>query len=46
MEWTDLAKDRDQCRAFTKILLNLRVPYNAGNWRNWKRLEKGSGLWA
>ena len=25
-EWTDLAEDMDQCRAYVKAVMNLRVP--------------------
>jgi hypothetical protein len=28
MDWIDLAQDRDQCRAVTNTLMNLRVPKN------------------
>jgi hypothetical protein len=35
MDWIDLAQDRDQWKA----IMNLRVPYNAGNWQP---LDKGS----
>jgi hypothetical protein len=31
MELTDLIKDRNQCRAFVKTGMNLRVPYYSGN---------------
>jgi hypothetical protein len=30
MEMIDLAEDRDTCRAFVNVVMNLRVPYNAG----------------
>jgi hypothetical protein len=26
MDWTELAKDGDRCRAVVKVVMNLRVP--------------------
>jgi hypothetical protein len=31
MDWIDLAQDKDQWRALLNTVMNLRVPYNAGN---------------
>jgi hypothetical protein len=31
MDWTDLAQDREQWRALVNTIMNLRFPYNAGN---------------
>jgi len=31
MYWIDLVEGRDRCRALVNTVINLRVPYNAGN---------------
>jgi hypothetical protein len=31
MDWIDLAKDRNRWRALVKVVINLRVLYNEGN---------------
>jgi hypothetical protein len=31
IDWMELAHDRDRCRALVTVVLNLRIPYNEGN---------------
>ena len=30
MNWTDIAEDRDRCRAFVNAVMHLRFPLNEG----------------
>jgi len=31
VNWIDLAQDRERWQALVNVVMNLRVPYNAGN---------------
>jgi len=31
MDWINVAQDRDRLRALVNAVMNLRVPYNVGN---------------
>jgi hypothetical protein len=43
VDWMDMAQDRDQWRALVNMILNLRVPQNAGKFLSgWRLLKKGS----
>ena len=43
MDWIDLAQDRERWRALVKVVMNLRVPQNAGNFlaENWLASQEG-----
>jgi len=31
IDWIDVTEDRDRCRAVANAVMNIRFPYNAGN---------------
>jgi hypothetical protein len=31
IDWIDVTEDKDRCRAVANAVMNLRFPYNAGN---------------
>jgi len=31
VDWVDVTEDRDRCRAGANAVMNLQLPYNAGN---------------
>jgi len=38
IDWIGLAQDRDRCRTLVSVVMNLRVPRNAGNLASQERL--------
>jgi hypothetical protein len=47
MDWIHLAQDRDKWMAVMNAVMNLRIPYNAGEFLSgWRLLKKGSTPWS